>query len=309
MSNSTLEKLVDVHISSCKNFLHLPQLGELPHLKYLWVIAVEEVEYIMEDPLISELRIEDCSSLKVVSSSLKNLKKLKCTSSNLALLSNLENLTKLDVYFESTSVETKCAVTTETLRSLTNLKILNICNADELSLPEQGLRALKSLANLYIVNCNSLPRVWFVHFTALEKLGIYGCPEVVELPQEIKNLNNSLKTVILSDLPNMFGFDFWQEKAIQEQNCMLTKQIKDKEQEVTAQPPPPQWPDHHNRGGPSAPPVMPPPFQFLMTPQFPCLNIGGDEYEGEAMEGRRNDQLDLTLDSFYSCNLGCFATS
>ncbi|EYU28885.1 hypothetical protein MIMGU_mgv1a018016mg, partial [Erythranthe guttata] len=228
MSNSTLEKLVDVHISSCKNFLHLPQLGELPHLKYLWVIAVEEVEYIMEDPLISvrqfpslktlylwslpnlkgflkeqELRIEDCSSLKVVSSSLKNLKKLKCTSSNLALLSNLENLTKLDVYFESTSVETKCAVTTETLRSLTNLKILNICNADELSLPEQGLRALKSLANLYIVNCNSLPRVWFVHFTALEKLGIYGCPEVVELPQEIKNLNNSLKTVILSDLPNM----------------------------------------------------------------------------------------------------------
>ncbi|KAL7091218.1 hypothetical protein ACP275_12G091900 [Erythranthe tilingii] len=98
------------------------------------------------------------------------------------------------------------------------------------------------------------------------------------------------------------------EKAIQEQNCMLTKQIKDKEQEVAAQPPPPQW-DHHNHGGPSAPPALPPPPQFLMTPQFPCLNIGG-EYEGEAMEGsRRNDQLDLTLDSFYSCNLGCFATS
>lgn len=28
--------------------------------------------------------------------------------------------------------------------------------------------------------------------------------------------------------------------------------------------------------------------------------------EGEAMEARRNE-LDLTLDSFYSCNLGCFA--
>ncbi|KAL8063872.1 hypothetical protein ABFX02_01G054800 [Erythranthe guttata] len=242
MSNSTLEKLVDVHISSCKNFLHLPQLGELPHLKYLWVTTAEEVEYIIEDPLISvrqfpslktlylwslpnlkgflkeqvtkksveafsnleELRIEDCSSLKVVPSSLKKLKKLKCTSSNLALLSNLENLTKLDVYFEeSTTVETTCAVTTETLQSLTNLKILNISNADELSLPEQGLRALKSVTNLYIVNCNSLPLVWFVHFTALEELGMYGCPEVVELPQEIKNLNNCLKTVILSDLPNM----------------------------------------------------------------------------------------------------------
>ncbi|KAL7132660.1 hypothetical protein ABFS83_12G089700 [Erythranthe nasuta] len=124
-----------------------------------------------------------------------------------------------------------------------------------------------------------------------------------QLDTSLKNIRTRKNQLLYDSISELQQ----KEKAIQEQNCMLTKQIKDKEQEVAAHPPPPQW-EHHNHGGPSAPPVMPPPPQFLMTPQFPCLNIGG-EYEGEGMEGRRNDQLDLTLDSFYSCNLGCFATS
>ncbi|PIN16095.1 MADS box transcription factor [Handroanthus impetiginosus] len=89
------------------------------------------------------------------------------------------------------------------------------------------------------------------------------------------------------------------ERAIQEQNSMLTKQIKEKEQEMVHQP---QW-EHQNHGHNTPPPPPPP---FLMAPQLPCLNIGGG-YQGEAMEGRRNNELDLTLDSLYSCHLGCFA--
>ncbi|CAA0822506.1 Floral homeotic protein APETALA 1 [Striga hermonthica] len=90
------------------------------------------------------------------------------------------------------------------------------------------------------------------------------------------------------------------EKAIQEQNSMLTKKIKEKEKEIGQQA---QW-AHQNHPQP-LPPLPPPPPPFLISSQPPCLNIGDGSYE-EAAEARRNE-LDLTLDSMYSCHLGCFA--
>ncbi|KAG8383020.1 hypothetical protein BUALT_Bualt05G0140400 [Buddleja alternifolia] len=92
------------------------------------------------------------------------------------------------------------------------------------------------------------------------------------------------------------------EKAIQEQNNMLAKKIKEKEKEMAQQP---QW-EQRNYHGTNAPPMPlpPPPPHFMMAPQLPSLNVGGT-YE-EATEARRNE-LDLTLDSLYSCHLGCFA--
>ncbi|KAG8366479.1 hypothetical protein BUALT_Bualt17G0084300 [Buddleja alternifolia] len=93
------------------------------------------------------------------------------------------------------------------------------------------------------------------------------------------------------------------ERAIQEQNCMLAKKIQEKEQEMAHQS---QW--EHNNHGHNAPPLPPPPPPFMMAPQLPRLNLGGGAYEGGgAAEGRRNNDLDLTLDSLYSCHLGCFA--
>ncbi|KAK6157815.1 hypothetical protein DH2020_012063 [Rehmannia glutinosa] len=81
-----------------------------------------------------------------------------------------------------------------------------------------------------------------------------------------------------------------------------SRKIKEKEQEMANQP---QW--EHQNHGPNAPPMQPPPPpSFLMAPQFPGLNMGGGAYQGEAIEARRNE-LDLTLDSLYSCHLGCFA--
>ncbi|KZV38001.1 mads box protein [Dorcoceras hygrometricum] len=79
-------------------------------------------------------------------------------------------------------------------------------------------------------------------------------------------------------------------------NWFDRKQIKEKGKEMVH---PMQWEREY---GPNAPP--PPPF--LMAPPLPCLNIGG-VFEGEATEERRNE-LDLTLDSLYSCHLGCFAS-
>ncbi|CAI0390654.1 unnamed protein product [Linum tenue] len=107
------------------------------------------------------------------------------------------------------------------------------------------------------------------------------------------------------------------EKAIQEQNDVLAKQIKEKEKAVAVaehqQQPQAFW-THQNHHAPS-------PSHFLLPqppPPLPSLNIGGTSYHEDhhhhhhhhqqGPEGRtsRND-LDLSLEPIYSCNLGCFA--
>ncbi|KAL8533579.1 hypothetical protein ACS0TY_009833 [Phlomoides rotata] len=118
-----------------------------------------------------------------------------------------------------------------------------------------------------------------------------------QLDTAIKNIRSRKNQLLYESICELQQ----KEKVIQEQNSMLTKQIKDKEQEMAQQP---QW-EQQNHGHHHAPPPPPPP-SFMMTPQFPCLNMGGVSNEGETMETRRNE-LDLTLDSLYSCNLGCFA--
>ncbi|KAK6157812.1 hypothetical protein DH2020_012060 [Rehmannia glutinosa] len=127
--------------------------------------------------------------------------------------------------------------------------------------------------------------------------------------KDLQNLEQQLDTALknIRSRKNQLLYDSiselqQKEKAIQEQNSMLSKQIKEKEQEMANQP---QW--EHQNHGPNAPPMQPPPPpSFLMAPQFPGLNMGGGAYQGEAIEARRNE-LDLTLDSLYSCHLGCFA--
>ncbi|KAJ8760499.1 hypothetical protein K2173_015166 [Erythroxylum novogranatense] len=84
------------------------------------------------------------------------------------------------------------------------------------------------------------------------------------------------------------------EKAIQEQNRILAKQIKEKEKAVAEQA---LW-DQQNHG-PSASPLL------IPEPTLPCLNNGGT-YQEETSVMRRND-LDLTLEPIHSCHLGCFA--
>ncbi|KAL9171783.1 hypothetical protein ABFS82_03G002900 [Erythranthe guttata] len=245
MSNSTLERVVEIRISDCVNCSHLPQLGELPHLKTLTLLNVARVEYIIEEevvqslnPLISaqhfpsletlylrflhnikglikeqvmtrsteafpnleHLYIEDCSSLKLpqFSTCFKKLKRLNCRKLLVASLSksDLETLTHLVVDFEENST-VATSITVEMLQSLTNLKMLAIYKADteELSLPEQGLR----------------------HLTALETLEIFECPQLVELPDGIKHLDNCLNRVHLRDLPKMVSLP----KALQRLSSSL----------------------------------------------------------------------------------------
>ncbi|KAI5678857.1 hypothetical protein M9H77_09807 [Catharanthus roseus] len=112
--------------------------------------------------------------------------------------------------------------------------------------------------------------------------------------KHIRSRKNQLMYESISELQR-------KEKAIQEQNNMLAKKIKDKEKIMAEQA---QWENQQNH-------IPPPPnsTSFLLPQQLPpCLNVSGT-YEGDetAEEARRNE-LDLTLDSLYPCHLGCFAS-
>ncbi|KAE8654695.1 Floral homeotic protein APETALA 1 [Hibiscus syriacus] len=102
-------------------------------------------------------------------------------------------------------------------------------------------------------------------------------------------LQNQLMYESISDLQR-------KEKAIQEQNTMLAKQIKEREKTVAQQQQQSQWGQQDHGLNSSS---------FLLPQPPPCLNVGG-AYQEEATEMRRNE-LDLTVEPIYSCHLGCFA--
>uniref|UniRef100_A0AAU7LJF9 MADS61 n=1 Tax=Hippophae rhamnoides TaxID=193516 RepID=A0AAU7LJF9_9ROSA len=83
------------------------------------------------------------------------------------------------------------------------------------------------------------------------------------------------------------------EKAIREQNNLLTKEIKEKELFLAQQM---QWDQQQNVG--------PETTNFLFSQPLPCLNIGGN-YQEKAQQERRNE-LDLILEPSYPSHRGCY---
>ncbi|XP_021910321.1 truncated transcription factor CAULIFLOWER A-like isoform X2 [Carica papaya] len=121
--------------------------------------------------------------------------------------------------------------------------------------------------------------------------------------KEIQNLEQQLDTALkhIRSRKNQLMYESIselqrKEKAIQEQNTMLAKQIKEKEKTLAQQA---QWGQQNGNAGPSTVPT------FMLPQPPPCLNIGG-AYQEEGAEMRRND-LELTLEPIYSTHLGCFA--
>ncbi|XVE91652.1 hypothetical protein REPUB_Repub01dG0028700 [Reevesia pubescens] len=105
--------------------------------------------------------------------------------------------------------------------------------------------------------------------------------------KHIRSKKNQLLYESISELQR-------KERAIQEQNTMLAKQIKEREKTIAQQS---QWGQQQDHGLNAS--------SFLFPQPHPCLNIGGT-YQEEATEVRRKE-LDLTLEPIYSCHLGCFA--
>ncbi|KAG6708687.1 hypothetical protein I3843_06G087900 [Carya illinoinensis] len=131
-----------------------------------------------------------------------------------------------------------------------------------------------------------------------DDLGSLSHKELQHLEQQldaslkrIRSRKNQLMHETISDLQR-------KEKAIKEQNTVLAKKLKEKEETVAPQAQ--YWEQqNHDPNGSSS---------FLLPQQPPCSNIGGSTDWEQEPEMQRNHELNLTLEPIYnSYHLGCFA--
>lgn len=226
LRDSSLVNLVEFYLQDCPSCSSLPQLGELPRLKIMSLKGLP-VEYIVEDgsprmtkfpsleqlvldslhhlkgfskekvteifPRLQKLSIERCSSL--ILPQLPPLKELAVSEgSNLTSLWRSDFLTSLTIYGGD--------VPNEVMENLTNLKSLSVVEAHENTLSARGLKSLENLCISKNLRVTCLPHGWFPHLTTLKTLEIRGCPEFVELPEDIKYLK-SLWSISLVNLLKM----------------------------------------------------------------------------------------------------------
>ncbi|CAL5336666.1 unnamed protein product [Camellia sinensis] len=220
---SIFKNIISIELRSCRNCLVLPAFGQLPSLRQLDISEMDYVEYIdnyfpgggpvrgfpaLEELHISELpnlvglsreegrellpclhkiKIDNCPKLTLPRLSSPKLLNV-ASSSNVVLssISNLNHLTTLSVYGGD-----MISFPEEMLQNLTVLESLSIWGCHEIeSLPDHGLRSLKSLQRLTIDHCYKLSYLSesLGHLTALEELNVSGCPKLVTLPDSIKHL-------------------------------------------------------------------------------------------------------------------------
>ncbi|CAL5436170.1 unnamed protein product [Camellia sinensis] len=222
MRGSDLRNVVNIELYWCKNCLKLPPLGQLPLLRSLQVVRMEEVvEYIENEypggggfPSLEELRVYNCPKLEGLSRKegrelfprlreiritdcpklsfphLSSPKELwlqdKCTMV-LNSISNLSSLTSLTICQDE---ETVC-FPKEFLRNLTLLESLSILDWRELKVLPEDLASLVSLKSLKIQECRkleSLPKEGLRGLESLQSLRICRCPKIASLPASIQSL-------------------------------------------------------------------------------------------------------------------------
>ncbi|XP_010477871.1 PREDICTED: truncated transcription factor CAULIFLOWER A-like isoform X2 [Camelina sativa] len=93
------------------------------------------------------------------------------------------------------------------------------------------------------------------------------------------------------------------EKEIQDENSMLTKQIKERENILRTQQN--QWEQQNQNHDVPPPQQFQTPHPYMISHQTsPFLNMGG-MYQGQDQSAMGRNSLDLTLEPVYNCNLGC----
>ncbi|CAM8876612.1 unnamed protein product [Rhodiola kirilowii] len=106
--------------------------------------------------------------------------------------------------------------------------------------------------------------------------------------KKIRSRKNQLMHESISELQK-------KERAMQEQNNMLTKKQEEEAAAAAA-----QWEHQHIHHG------LPSSSSYHLSQPVPCLNVG-PTYQSEADASMSTNQLDLTLEPFYSYHLGCYA--
>ena len=211
---SLLPNLVKIEISSCNRSQVLPPFGQLPSLKYLDIMQIDDVGYMRDYPssatpffpslktlqlywlpslegwgrrdisveqapsfpCLSILKISHCSSLRSLSlpSSPSCLSQLEIRDCPGVTFLQVPSFPCLKELWLDNTSTELCL---QLISVSSSLKSLYISEIDDLiSLPE-GLRHLTSLKSLIIDNCDSLPQ-GIQYLTVLESLDIINCREV-----------------------------------------------------------------------------------------------------------------------------------
>ncbi|KAK2420860.1 putative disease resistance protein RGA3 [Trifolium repens] len=189
-NTSTLEGLVEVILSECRNCERLPPLGKLPCLTSLYVSGMRHVKYIDDDlyegatkkafPTLKKMRLDDLPNLERV---------LKAEGVEM-----LSQLSKLRIN----------GIPKLAFPSLPSVETLYIYDCPELSSLPDWLGTMTSLQTLKISWCpklNSLPD-WMGTMTSLQTLLIRQCPKLSSLPASFKELIN-LKELTIYECPKL----------------------------------------------------------------------------------------------------------
>jgi len=191
MSNLPLNNLTILSLNGCSKCRQLPTLGCLPRLKILEIRGMPNVKCIGNEfpssgggaavlfPALKELTLSHMDGLEEwmvpggegyqVFPCLEELRIWRCGKLESIQICGLSSLVQFDI---------------------------GLC--DELRYLSGEFHGFTSLQNLEIRGCSKLASIPSVqHCTALVKLGIYDCPELMSIPGDFQELKYSLKELFI----------------------------------------------------------------------------------------------------------------
>uniref|UniRef100_A0A803LMJ5 Uncharacterized protein n=1 Tax=Chenopodium quinoa TaxID=63459 RepID=A0A803LMJ5_CHEQI len=222
-----ITKLVRIDLVDCKELEFMPLcLGNLWHLKVLWLAKLPKLEYIEINP--SGFRSECAQGVSIFPSlkvlSLENLPKLKALGDDLHLLDGNKNMQlclseltsiplclKLESFEELEEVFCNCSSSLQSLRFYGCERLRSVCG---------GLEHLTALKELSIGgNCPNVRlseetedcRPWRSLHHSLRKLEFKSLPQLVSLPDWMQSLA-ALETLQIWDCKRLESIPDWMPK-------------------------------------------------------------------------------------------------
>ncbi|CAJ1930960.1 unnamed protein product [Sphenostylis stenocarpa] len=222
---AVLRDLVDVILYDCENFEKLPPLGKLPQLKRLYLCGMKNVMYIDDEsydgvkekafPSLEKLNVDNLPNLERMLRDegvemLPRLSELKMWGVSNLKFPRLPSVERLEarsidegasfmegVVRNMPCLKTLCirwikgVVVPDQLSRLGALQELTIVSWEDLEyFPEHVLEGLTSLRTLSISYCDKLKSLseGVQHLSCLESLRVYECPELGDLPKNMRQL-------------------------------------------------------------------------------------------------------------------------
>ncbi|AES75552.1 putative leucine-rich repeat domain, L domain-containing protein [Medicago truncatula] len=218
---SILGRLVDVKLMNCINCSQLPPLGKLPFLNTLYLSQMTNVKYIDDSPYeistenafpsLTEMTLFDLPNLERVLriegvEMLSQLSKLSIQSIPQFELPSLPSVKEVYVGGETEEdIDHEASFLRDIAGKMPNLKELMIDAFHQLTVLPNELSSLRSLEELYIIDCNkleSIPNNVFYGLISLRILSFVICHSLNSLPQSVTTLT-SLQRLIIHYCPEL----------------------------------------------------------------------------------------------------------